>query len=290
MSTVLIVGKSIPAAWKAVERPIEHRLILAPQAYLSYLVEREEKGELPEDLIIIIDERHDLIHSTPYDLDQISALSLKREDQKYLDDLLAGVLMTPNHSAEFRARHQPVSTFALKLHEALKRFSSSINYNQYGARERLTESLLLSIDKELRVSAEDALSYIEREQPRVHGLNLKELRKAKIHKIISGERVKRSGLRILTDLAQLLTGQLDDLHTLHLFINSEGVHVERRVIQPLPESSRLILADATPTEEILGDYAQVLGFDLVKTSSEVTPHRVRSKKVEPKKTNKINRL
>lgn len=260
-------------AWKATERPIKQRLVLAPQAYLSYLVEREEKEELPENLIIIIDERHDLIHSTPYSLELIDAFRTRAEDQNVLDALQAGERVD-YPCGEFRALHQPVAAFALQLNEALNKLTTSLQVNQYGARERLTAGHLLSVDETLKTSAQEALDYIERANPRVKGLNLKELRKDKFKRVMTGERVRRSGLRIITDLAQLLTATLDRLHTLHLFVTSTGAHVERRVIQPLPKSSRIVLADATPTEEILGDYAQVLGFEIEKTSSEITPHPV----------------
>ena len=261
-------------AWKATERPIEQRLILAPQAYLSYLVEREEKDELPEDLFIIIDERHDLIHSTPYDLSLIKALSLKKEDHKYLQWLNEGIIPTPNYSSEFRALHQPVSAFAHKLEAILLKFAQSPQANQYGSRERLTTNLLLSLDPSLRESAEKALSYIEEFNPKVRGLNLKELGQSKVKERLAGERVKRSGLRIVKDLAQLITATLAPLHTLHVFMSSGALQVERRVIQPLPKSSKIILADATPTEEMLTDYLEILGFNMVKASSEINPHPV----------------
>ena len=269
-------------AWKATERPIEQRLILAPQAYLSYLVEREEKDELPEDLFIIIDERHDLIHSTPYDINLIKALSLRKEDHKYLEWFNEGKIPTPNYSSEFRALHQPISAFTLQLEEALLRITSTPQANQYGSRERLTDNLLLSIDPSLKESAEKALNYIEENDPKVRGLNLKELEQSKIKKVIAGERVKRSGLRVITDLAQLITATLDPLHTLHLFMNSKEIHVERRVIQPLPKSSKIILADATPTEEMLTDYLNILGFKMVKASSEINPYEVNGLHIQTK--------
>jgi hypothetical protein len=270
------------SAWKEVERPIEHRLILAPQAYLSYLVEREEKGELPEELIIIIDERHDLIHSTPYEMDLISAFRIRSEDQKYAQDQASNVEMSENQDIEFRLNHPPVSRFALQLQETLNKLSSSIRSNQYGSRERLSSDMLLSINEELRESAEEAINYIERVKPKVKGLDLKKLRKTKAQKVLTGERIKRAGLRIITDLAQLITGRLDPLHTLHLFTESAGVKVERRVIQPLPKSVRIALADATPTEEILSDYVEALGFEMVITSSEINPHLVTGLHIQTK--------
>ena len=270
------------SVWSEGARPIEGRLIIAPQAYLSDLVKREEKGELPENLVIIIDERHDLIHTTGYELDLIKAMSSRKEDQRYLDDRRSGRNMPHNPSAEFRATHPLISDFASRLNGALNRLVRQIKPNQYGVTERLTTELISSIDPHLRESAERALRYIQAVNPKVERLDKRALKRDQIQRVIRGERVKASGLRAVTDLAQLLTSELDPLHALHLSVNAGGAEVQRRVIQPLPESVKVILADATPTESWVNFYAQRLGFRIELTSSDINPHPVEGCHIETK--------
>lgn len=274
------------SAWREEERLLEGQLVVAPHSYLNYLVEREERGELPENQVIIIDESHQVIHSTPYEMDLIKGLSYRDQDTKFLNDDQSGVELNREsasyHSAIFRAKHQPVSKFASQLHQLLVKLSASVTVNQYGVIERLSASTLLSLDPDIKEIASTALTYIEREKPKVAKLKRRELKKFKSQEVIIGERVKRSGLRILTDLAQLITGSLDNLHTLHLKVDSSGAYVERRVIQPLPETSRILLADATPKLMMLKDYAEILNFEVEVTESEINPQVVEGLHIETK--------
>jgi len=269
------------SAWRKQDRSIEGQLIVAPHSYLSYLVEQEEKGELPGNLVIIIDESHQLIHSTPYDLDLVKGLAYREQDAEYLREGF-GKDVVSYQAANFRVQHECISRFAMELHQTLSKLSASTKVNQYGSMERLTPSMLLGINPSLKHDALIVLKYIEEANPEVKRLTQSEIREAKDIEVPTNAKVKRSGLRILTDLAELMTGKLDQLHTLHLKVTSFGVHVERRVVQPLPSSARLLLADATPKLMMLSDYAEVLNFGLEVTESKINPQIVEGLHIETK--------
>ena len=271
------------SAWKEQDRTIEGRISVAPQAYLNYLNTQEEKGLLPEDTVILIDELHELINTAQYKLGLIRGLALRDQDLKYLDALESGdERLAINNSAEYRARHQPVSLFAKALGLRLNQIRSAMKANQYGAQERLSGSYLLSTAPELKELAEAALNYIECAKPKVKVPTLKDIKKDKHLKLIRGERVKRSGVRILTDIAQLITGKLSHLSTLHMTMSNGVTHIERRSHQELPKSVKIVLADATPRENALKLYAQSLDLGLKITESELTPHPVRGLHVKTK--------
>jgi hypothetical protein len=268
--------------WREDARPIEGRLIVAPQSYLNSLIKREEKDDLPDDLTLIIDERHDLMHTTGYALELIDALRYRAEDAKYLSDLRLAEIMPEDPNADFRSKHRPVSEFASLLHATLQRLATTQHQNQYGSKTTLTASLLKSLDDRLLSSAQDALKWIETYEVKVKALSYKAIKKAKALKTIRGERVKQSGLRIVQDLAELITEELNPLHMLHLSVTSDGCTVQRRTIQELPQSPKIILADATPTESWLGLYIKQIGFKLKLLRSEITPHPVEALHIRTK--------
>ena len=279
--------------WREEVRPIEDQLIVAPQAYLTTLKKREDAGTLPENLLIIIDELSQLLHTTAYKQDLIGAVAFRDTDQVYADHQKAGIDVAQDFSIDYRATHQPISKFAVKLSDALnalktehiKKLSKQNDQGHYGYRCELTPADF----KDLFEDAQSVLNYFEQVNPKVKSLSLKKLEQSQNKEKLSGERVKRSGIRIIQDLALLITGQLPDTQMLHLSLSrsSKGaddieLFIERRTLQELPRTARIVVADATPRPLALNLYAQLLGFKVKYHHSDIQPHRVNALHVKSK--------
>ena len=256
------------SAWKEPERPIENRFIIAPHSYLSYLSAREEKGELPENVLIIIDELPELSPSTSYEFDLLKPLVKSPNESKYDDE-----------QTKFKATHQQITRFATVLQPLIEKTFNKVKVNQYGGDLLLTPELLFDgcTDGAIELvknKAQIMLTHLD-EMP----INPPKLSKKRAEEVNQdGRRIRRRAIKALAYIARLITNELAPGEKLHLVITSfeQGAVklIERGAPLPLPETSRLIVADATPRTDYFHGYAKSIGFSLNIEKAQIIPHRL----------------
>lgn len=260
------------SAWKEPERPIEGRFIIAPHSYLSYLSKREENGELPEGVLIIIDELPELSPSTSYEFDLIKPLVMSSDEARQDQDL-------DDEQTRFKRTHQQVTRFANVIQPLIEKSFKKVQVNQYGGDILLDQSQLFDGLTEqgielLKSKAEVMLGYLE-DMP----INPPKLSKQRAEEVnLQNRRIRRRAIKLLTYLARLVKGELVSGELLHLVVSSfdRGATklIERGAPLPLPETSRLIVADATPRAEYFNGYAKSIGFSLNIAKAQIVPNEL----------------
>lgn len=266
------------SAWQEPERPIENRFIIAPHSYLSYLARREERDELPENVLVIIDELPELSPSTYYEADLIKPFMMEsyeaRQDQE-LDD----------EQTKFKRMNNAITQFANTLQPLLDKTFKKITVNQYGGDLLLKEDDLLSEHSKQAINLLKQKAYAMLDHLEENIVNPPKLSKLKAQEAnLSGRRIRRRGIKLITYLARLITNQLEAGEKLHLVVTSleEGAVrlIERGAPLPLPNTSRIVVADATPRAEYFNGYAKSLGFSLNITKANITPHQLQASHIK----------
>lgn len=260
------------SAWKEPERPIEGRFIIAPHSYLSYLSKREENGELPSSVLIIIDELPELSPSTSYELDLIKPLVMSPEETRQNHE-------QDDEQTRFKRTHQQITRFANVIQPLIEKSFKKIQVNQYGGDVLLDQNQLFDGLSEqgielLKSKAEIMLAYLE-DMP----INPPKLSKQRAEEVnLQNRRIRRRAIKVLTYLARLVKGELVPGELLHLVISSfdRGATklIERGAPLPLPETSRLIVADATPRAKYFNGYAKSIGFSLNIAKAHIVPNEL----------------
>jgi len=256
------------SAWQEPERPIDGRFIIAPHSYLSYLSAREERGELPENVLIIIDELPELSPSTSYEFDLIKPLVMSPDESRYDDE-----------QTKFKNTHQQVTRFANVIQPLIEKAFNKIKVNQYGGDLLLTPELLFDgyTDGAIELVKNKALvmlTYLD-EMP-INPPKLSKQRAEEVNQI--GRRIRRRAIKAITYIARLITNELTSGEKLHLVITSSDQGavklIERGAPLPLPETSRLVVADATPRADYFNGYAKSIGFSLNIEKTQIVPNKL----------------
>lgn len=260
------------SAWREPERPIEGRFIIAPHSYLSYLSKREENGELPEDVLIIIDELPELSPSASYEFDLIKPLVMTPEEARQDQNI-------DDEQTRFKRTHQQITRFANLIQPLIEKSFKKVQVNQYGGdlllnEDQLFDGLTDQAIKLLKSKADIMLGYLE-ERP----VNPPKLSKDRAEEInLQNRRIRRRAIKVLTYIARLVKGELEAGEKLHLVVSSfdQGATklIERGAPLPLPKTARIIVADATPRAEYFNGYAKSIGFDLNIAKAQIVPNEL----------------